>query len=75
MLITLPTLSVFTMVFVLTGGGPGNESETLPVFMYRYAFRQHELGYGTAISVILLAIGAVLALLYVAALRPGREDR
>ena len=74
MLITLPTLSVFTMVFVLTGGGPGTDSETLPVFMYRYAFRQQELGYGTAISVILLAIGAALSLVYVVALKPGREQ-
>jgi ABC-type glycerol-3-phosphate transport system permease component len=41
--------------------------------MYRYAFRQQELGYGTAISVILLGIGAVLALVYVARSGPAEK--
>ena len=74
MLITLPTLSVFTMIFVLTGGGPGDESETLPLLMYHKAFLFRELGYGTAISIVLLAIGTVFSVIYVITLRPGRED-
>ena len=74
MLITLPTMSVFTMVFVLTGGGPGAESETLPLLMYHKAFQFGELGYGTAISVVLLGFGGLLSLLYVIALRPGHGD-
>lgn len=73
MLITLPTLSVFTMVFALTGGGPGNESETLPMLMYNQAFKLQDLAYGTAISLVLLAIGAALSVAYVVSLRPGRE--
>jgi multiple sugar transport system permease protein len=74
MLITLPTMSVFTMIFVLTGGGPGNESETLPMLMYHQAFQFGELGYGTAISVVLLGLGGLLSLLYVIALRPGKGE-
>ena len=74
MLITLPTMSVFTMIFVLTGGGPGNESETLPMLMYHKAFQFGELGYGTAISVVLLGFGGLLSLLYVIALRPGKGE-
>jgi multiple sugar transport system permease protein len=71
MLITLPTLSVFTMIFALTGGGPGRDSETLPMLMYNEAFKLQDLAYGTAISLVLLVIGAILSLFYVALLRPG----
>ncbi len=71
MLITLPTLSVFTMIFALTGGGPGRDSETLPMLMYNEAFKLQDLAYGTAISLVLLVIGAVLSFLYVILLRPG----
>ena len=75
MLITLPTLSVFTMIFALTGGGPGDASETLPLLMYNQAFRLQELAYGTAISLVLLAIGAILSVLYVVVLRPAEVSQ
>jgi multiple sugar transport system permease protein len=69
MLITLQTLSVFTLIYVMTGGGPGNKSMTLPVLAYQEAFKFSELGYGTAIATILLLVGAVFAIIYVRALR------
>jgi multiple sugar transport system permease protein len=73
MVITLPTLSVFTMIFALTGGGPGNRSETLPILMYNQAFRLQELAYGTSISLVILGIGGLLSVAYVILLRPGRR--
>ena len=69
MLITLQTLSVFTLIYVMTGGGPGNKSMTLPVLAYQEAFKFSELGYGTAIATILLLVGAVFAIVYVRALK------
>jgi len=75
MLITLPTLSVFTMIFALTGGGPGDRSETLPLLMYNQAFRLQELSYGTAISLVLLLIGGLLSVGYVMTLRPERTHQ
>lgn len=64
-LVTLQTLGVFTLIFALTGGGPGNKTTTLPVFMYNEAFVNYQLGYGTAISLVLLAIGIILSLIYI----------
>ncbi|HET7616385.1 MAG TPA: sugar ABC transporter permease [Bacillales bacterium] len=64
-LITLQTLGVFTLIYALTGGGPGTKSETLPIFMYHQAFINYQLGYGTAISLVLLVIGIIASLLYV----------
>ncbi len=64
-LVTLQTLGVFTLIFALTGGGPGEKSTTLPLFMYDQAFVNYQLGYGTAISLVLLLIGIALSLLYI----------
>jgi len=70
MLITLQTLSVFTLIYVMTAGGPGFASSTLPVLMYQQAFKFSEVGYGTAISLVLLAIGALFSFVYVRVLKP-----
>lgn len=71
MLITLQTLSVFTLIYVMTSGGPGNKSLTLPIMAYQEAFQYSDIGYGTAIATVMLLIGAVFALVYVRALKPG----
>jgi multiple sugar transport system permease protein len=68
-IITLATLNDFSLIYAMTGGGPGNASNVLSVFMYRQAFSNYELAYGTAIAVVLLLIGAVLAALYIRLLR------
>ncbi len=69
MLITLQTLSVFGLIFGMTRGGPGNESSTLPIFTYQVALQNYELGYGTAMALVLLVIGALFSLIYLRALR------
>lgn len=70
MLTTLQTLSVFTLIYVMTGGGPGTNSSTLPILAYQEAFSFSELGFGTAIAVILLLVGALFSLIYLRALKP-----
>lgn len=75
MLITLQTLSVFTLIYVMTAGGPGNASSTLPVFAYQEAFRFGSIAYGTAIATVMLVIGAVFSLGYIAVLRRAEAER
>jgi multiple sugar transport system permease protein len=70
LLITLGTISDFTLIFAMTQGGPGNETAILPVYMYIEAFQFNELGYGTAISLALVVIGGLLSVLYIRQLRP-----
>jgi multiple sugar transport system permease protein len=64
MLITLQTLSVFGLIFAMTRGGPGTKSQTLPLYMYEQAFSFSQIGYGTAIALVMLLIGAVFSLIY-----------
>jgi len=68
-LITLGTLNDFTLIFAMTGGGPGTSSNVLSVFMYQQAFGTFQLAYGTAIAVVLLVIGAVFSIIYIRVLR------
>jgi multiple sugar transport system permease protein len=68
LLITLATLSDFTLVFVMTGGS-GLNSELLTIYQYRQAFQFYQLGYGSAISLLILVVGAILSLLYIRILR------
>ncbi len=70
MLTTLQTLGVFTLIWVMTGGGPGTDSSTLPVLAFQQAFKFAQVGYGTAIAVVTIAVGAVFALVYVRVLKP-----
>ncbi len=69
MIVTLQTLSVFTLIFVMTGGGPGVASTTLPILAYQEAFKFGQLGFGTAIATIMLVVGAIFSVFYIRALR------
>lgn len=69
MLNTLSTLGVFGLIFMMTNGGPGTSTLTLPIFMYRQAFVSQQLGYGTAISMLLLSIGLILSIIYTRIIR------
>ena len=69
LLITLQTLAVFTLVWVMTAGGPAGASTTLPVLAYQEAFKFGDIGYGTAIASVLVLIGMVFGLVYVRLLR------
>ncbi len=69
LLVTILNLSEFTLIYAMTQGGPGTETMTLPLYVYQEAFVFHQLGYGTAISLVLVVIGAVFSLLFVRAAR------
>lgn len=68
LLISLWTFNDFTP-FLITGGGPRNQTELLPIYVYREALGTFQFGYGAAISTIMLAINLVVALFYLRLLR------
>lgn len=75
MLITLQTLSVFGLIYAMTKGGPSAKSMTLPLFAYNEAFVSSDLGYGTAIALLLLLIGGVFSVIYLRALSSSEPAR
>lgn len=52
---------VFDTVYVLTGGGPGNATETLSIYAYKVLFRMMDIGYGSALAVVTFACVAAAA--------------
>jgi multiple sugar transport system permease protein len=73
LLVTILNLSDFTLIYTMTQGGPGTSTTTLPIYIYQEAFNYYQLGYGTTISLALVVVGAVLALLFVRAVRSGEQ--
>ena len=57
-------LQLFDMVWVMTGGGPLNASTTMAIDMFKAGFTSHQMGYGSALAVILFLCALVVALLY-----------
>ena len=57
-------LQLFDMVWVMTGGGPLNASTTMAIDMFKAGFISHQMGYGSALAVILFLCALVVALLY-----------
>jgi raffinose/stachyose/melibiose transport system permease protein len=62
-LMVVGTLTFFDLIFVLTGGGPGNATNVLPLFMYVEGFRANDMGGASVLGVILAVFGLGLALL------------
>lgn len=54
---------VVEVVFILTEGGPGLETELLALHVYKVAFLSQNLGYASAISMLLLGIVTVLSII------------
>jgi ABC-type sugar transport system permease subunit len=46
----------FDQIYVMTNGGPLYSTETLVIYMYRYAFENFEIGYGCSVAVCLFVI-------------------
>lgn len=59
------TFNMFDIVFVLTQGGPGNASLTLPLYAYQNAFWYYQGGYGAAIGIIILLSLLAVVILYI----------
>ena len=67
--ITIWTFTYFPLIYAMTGGGPGRQTQVLAVFMYEQIFKVGKLGYGSAISVAMLAVVGLLSIFYVRLLR------
>jgi raffinose/stachyose/melibiose transport system permease protein len=57
-------LQLFDLIWVTTGGGPVNASNTMATYMFDWGFKRFQLGYGSAVAVILFAFALILALAY-----------
>ncbi|WP_019913069.1 carbohydrate ABC transporter permease [Paenibacillus sp. HW567] len=56
-------MKMFEHVFIMTQGGPANSTQTFGIMIYQYAFKTSQMGYGTAMAMILSVM--ILAVTFV----------
>ena len=73
-LILVWNFNTFDTIWLTTEGGPGHAMQTLPILVYRRAFKVFRLGEGAAIATMGAAFLMVMGILYFKFLSPKRED-
>lgn len=63
------SFKVFDIIFVMTKGGPGTATESLAILLYKKAFNFNEMGYGTAIAIVMFFIILIISVIQLRILR------
>jgi len=70
---TIDAFRVFDAIYVLTGGGPADSTETLSIYAYKTLFQSLEFGYGSTLAVVAFVCVATVTLAYAWLLRRPRR--
>ena len=70
---TLDAFRIFDAVYILTGGGPANTTETLSIYSYKLLFQTLQFGYGSAVAVVTFVSVMVISFFYIRVLAGVRE--
>jgi len=65
MLRTIDTFKLYSKVYALTLGGPGNATETLSFYIYRQGFSYFNMGIAATASIITLLIVILISIIYI----------
>ena len=68
------TFNMFAVIYLITGGGPGNETDIFSTFAYKYAFEYRLYGGAAAYGVIILSILLVFSQFYRLMIRRSGEE-
>ena len=66
---TVGTIAIFGLVYSLTRGGPGSATEIIGIYIYNQSFTAYQLGFGSAVAVVMLGISVILGMIYVRILK------
>ncbi|MCS5498368.1 sugar ABC transporter permease [Cnuibacter physcomitrellae] len=75
MLATINALKLFDMPQLLTAGGPNYSTEFLGTYIYRESIPQYDVGYGGALSILMLVLAMGLAIVFMSRNRDRRSER
>lgn len=64
---------VFSEVYVTTTGGPGTATQVLGTYLYKSAFLNDEMGYASAIGVVIFIITSILSFIMIKISGSGKE--
>jgi raffinose/stachyose/melibiose transport system permease protein len=64
-LTVIGSFNVFDIIYTMTYGGPGKETQVLATWMYFNTFQYHNAGLGSAIAWVIAAISLVVVIPYI----------
>lgn len=67
-------LKAFDLIFILTGGGPGYNTEILPITMYKEVFNKRHFSYGSAIATVLFLLIMIIVIPYLYSTYGGKKN-
>jgi multiple sugar transport system permease protein len=65
LLVALLSLANFSLIYIMTQGGPGTATNILPLYSYQQAFTFNNLAYGALIGNVMILIATIFGVLYV----------
>ena len=69
---TISAMKVFAEIYVMTKGGPLNSSKTIVYYIYERAFENLDLGYASALAVVLLIVVMIFSLINIFCFERGK---
>jgi ABC-type sugar transport system permease subunit len=66
---TIEAFKVFDIIYVMTGGGPANGTQSIAYYTYQRAFSDEYFGYGSALAYLIVVFILALAIIYIRLLR------
>ncbi len=63
-LVTIASIQVFDMIYVMTQGGPGTSTYTVMWYIYQNVFSGGSVGYAATMGVVMLLVGLVICGVY-----------
>jgi multiple sugar transport system permease protein/N,N'-diacetylchitobiose transport system permease protein len=69
---TIEAFKVFDIIYVMTGGGPADGTQTIAFYTYLQAFSNQLYGYGSALAYLIVLAVFAMAMVYLRILRQGQ---
>ncbi len=71
---TISAMKVFAEIYVMTKGGPLDSSKTIVYYIYERAFENLDLGYASALAVVLLIVVMLFSLINILCFEKNKYD-
>ena len=72
---TIDSFKTLDLIYILTGGGPGSTTELIAVTLRRQAFEAFDLGWSSALAVILLLTAIAFTSIYIFILNQSSKQQ
>jgi len=70
---SIDSFKIFDKVYALTGGGPGQATEILSMYVYKLGFKFFDVGLASTAAVVMIIVAGLLAAVYAVNIVKGRS--